>query len=677
MFSLIFCSSFYPIPLQSINYKSEVSIDLGKYILSEDININYDINDGFDISDSNDSLYIYSKTKDPGLSVLKVEINNKIIDLIVYSQKSLGYDSIPEHSLTKSIIVKDGYRFNGEDIILSFKNVSRSISFNDLRNGNIKILFNNNIIEDRYIHIFKNKIRIMLPKSARNGLLRICATDEYENLYRENQTIISNGLPISNDSDEHSVYFSNIYYLMVDRFSDKNKENNFQVSDLSIDGDLKFHGGDLSGVLKKINNGYFDRLGISNILLSPIQSNPDSSFRQSIAPFKKQMGFDGSWPIDLTAIDSRFGNDEDLNSVINAAHKKDIKVFIEFIAGHTHEDHLYYELFPDWYNADYSNWKELFLPEFQLVDNHLIDQITLDAKYWIEQFSLDGIFTNLNHSITSDFSSHYNTLLDSGTTKNVFKTIKFSDKLQGAPNFVNPRDFDSELNFDLYLNARNHFSGLNTNFIELNNMIIDNLETYNSINLITTFVGLDNQPRFISVADGQVSYEDKKSSSYLESIQNPVSYERLFMFMVMNNSLPGIPMMYYGDEYGQIGGHGVDSKRDMKFQNELSISESYLKERVSKLNKLRLKHPALSIGDFIVLRESEEFTAWMKSYYNEKILIFFNLQDKVIEKNISLPFEANELVSLLDDSKIVLDDLNMASLVIPPYKAGIYILKSK
>ena len=36
----------------------------------------YDINDGFDISDSNYSLYIYSKTKDPGLSVLKVETGN-------------------------------------------------------------------------------------------------------------------------------------------------------------------------------------------------------------------------------------------------------------------------------------------------------------------------------------------------------------------------------------------------------------------------------------------------------------------------------------------------------------------------------------------------------------------------------------------------------------------------
>ena len=136
-------------------------------------------------------------------------------------------------------------------------------------------------------------------------------------------------------------------------------------------------------------------------------------------------------------------------------------------------------------------------------------------------------------------------------------------------------------------------------------------------------------------------------------------------------------MLYYGDEYGQVGGGGPDSKRDMKFQNELSISESYLKERVSKLNLLRSKYPALSIGDFIVLRESKNFTVWLKSYYNEKILIFFNLQDKIIEKNIPLPFETNELVSLLDDSKITLDDPNMASLIIPPYKAGIYLLKTK
>ena len=38
---------------------------------------------------------------------------------------------------------------------------------------------------------YKDRIRIMLPRSMKDGLLRICATDEYGNLYRENQTIIS------------------------------------------------------------------------------------------------------------------------------------------------------------------------------------------------------------------------------------------------------------------------------------------------------------------------------------------------------------------------------------------------------------------------------------------------------------------------------------------------------
>ena len=677
LFGFIFSNIFHPIPTQVIDYKSGGSIDLSKYVLSDEIDITYNDDNRFDIIDSDDSLYIYLKDNIPGLSVLNIDINDKNIDIVIYCQKDLGYDTIPGQSIIRSTIVKSGYKLNGDDIILDYKNVSRSISDSDLKKSDIKILFNNNIIKNKYIHIFKDKIRIMLPESAKDGLLRICATDEYGNLYRENQTIISDGFPIYSDSNEYSAYFSNIYYLMVDRFADKNEANNLQVSDLSIDESLKFHGGDLSGVLKKIDNGYFDRLGISNILLSPIQSNPDSSFRQSLPPFKKQMGFDGNWPIELTAIDYRFGTDEDLKSVVNTAHKKDMKIFMEFIAGHTHNNNLYYELFPDWYNTDYSTWKELFLPQLELSDNHLIRQISLDAKYWLDEFDLDGFFTNINHSFSNQFSAHYNTSLDSARNKYLFQAIKFSDSFESAPEFINPRDFESELNFDLYLSARDHFSGLNTDFIELNKVIMENLNIYNPINLITTFTGIDNQPRFISVADSQATYNDQGLSNYIDHIQDPVSYEKLFMFTVMNNSLPGVPMLYYGDEYGQIGGYGSDSKRDMKFQNELSISESYLKERISKVNILRSKYPALSIGDFMVLRESKEFTAWLKSYYNEKILIFFNLQDKVIERNIPLPFPASELISLLDDSKITLDDPNMASLVIPPYKTGIYILKAK
>ena len=41
------------------------------------------------------------------------------------------------------------------------------------------------------------------------------------------------------------------------------------------------------------------------------------------------MGFDGSWPIESTSIDSRFGTKENFKQVISAAHKKDMKIFVE------------------------------------------------------------------------------------------------------------------------------------------------------------------------------------------------------------------------------------------------------------------------------------------------------------------------------------------------------------
>ena len=114
----------------------------------------------------------------------------------------------------------------------------------------------------------------------------------------------------------------------------------------------------------------------------------------------------------------------------------------------------------------------------------------------------------------------------------------------------------------------------------------------------------------------------------------------------------------------------------MKFQKELSILESYLKSRVSKLNSLRKKYASLSIGDFLILRESEKFTVWMKSYFNEKIIILYNLQDKPIEINIPLPFETYELISLLDNKSIQLDNPEMANLIVPPYKTSIYLLET-
>ena len=145
----------------------------------------------------------------------------------------------------------------------------------------------------------------------------------------------------------------------------------------------------------------------------------------------------------------------------------------------------------------------------------------------------------------------------------------------------------------------------------------------------------------------------------------------------MNNSLPGVPMIFQGDEYGQIGIGQSDSKRDIKFKKELNPAQLKLKNKVSQLNRLRLEYPSLSVGDFYVLKEGPDYTVWLKSYFNEHTIIFFNLQNKAITLNFPIPFETKSMISLLDDQVIPLDDPNMASIIIPPLKSGILLLDRK
>ena len=101
------------------------------------------------------------------------------------------------------------------------------------------------------------------------------------------------------------------------------------------------------------------------------------------------------------------------------------------------------------------------------------------------------------------------------------------------------------------------------------------------------------------------------------------------------------------------------------------------KSRISKLNNIRTRYPSLSLGDFYVLKEGPDYTVWLKSYFNEHTIIFFNLQDKTTTLNFSIPFESKKMISLLDDQIIELKNSMMASIVVPPMQSGILLLDKK
>ncbi|MEM0910777.1 MAG: alpha-amylase family glycosyl hydrolase [Pseudomonadota bacterium] len=122
------------------------------------------------------------------------------------------------------------------------------------------------------------------------------------------------------------------YFVMPDRFhnGNPNNDNGDPNKPISFGGfdptHIKgFHGGDIAGVEAKLD--YLEQLGITAIWMTPVLRN------KAI----QQDGFahHGYWVVDFTEIDPHFGTNDDLKSLIDAAHKRNIKVYFDIITNHT------------------------------------------------------------------------------------------------------------------------------------------------------------------------------------------------------------------------------------------------------------------------------------------------------------------------------------------------------
>ena len=131
---------------------------------------------------------------------------------------------------------------------------------------------------------------------------------------------------------ERDVRDDVFYFVLPDRFNNANPDNDMGSKDMAISrGGLDitskwaFHGGDMQGLKAKLD--YLKDMGITAIWMTPILRN------QAI----QEGGFahHGYWIVDFTQIDPHFGSNQDLKNLIDAAHKKDIKVFFDIITNHT------------------------------------------------------------------------------------------------------------------------------------------------------------------------------------------------------------------------------------------------------------------------------------------------------------------------------------------------------
>jgi alpha-amylase len=124
-----------------------------------------------------------------------------------------------------------------------------------------------------------------------------------------------------------------IYFLLTDRFNNGNPDNDINFDRTNPTGKLRgFMGGDIQGITKKIEDGYFSDLGINAIWFTPVVEQIHGDTDENTG---NTYGYHGYWAKDWTAIDPNFGTKEDLGTLVETAHKKGIRVLLDVVMNHT------------------------------------------------------------------------------------------------------------------------------------------------------------------------------------------------------------------------------------------------------------------------------------------------------------------------------------------------------
>ncbi|WP_158837264.1 alpha-amylase family glycosyl hydrolase [Polaribacter sp. L3A8] len=126
---------------------------------------------------------------------------------------------------------------------------------------------------------------------------------------------------------------ANIYFLLTDRFNNGDTSNDINFDRTKETGKLRgFEGGDIKGITQKIKDGYFTKLGINAIWMTPIVEQIHGGTDEGTG---LSYGFHGYWAKDWTKIDPNFGTKEDLKELVALAHKNGIRVLLDAVINHT------------------------------------------------------------------------------------------------------------------------------------------------------------------------------------------------------------------------------------------------------------------------------------------------------------------------------------------------------
>lgn len=458
--------------------------------------------------------------------------------------------------------------------------------------------------------------------------------------------------------DDHAQI---LYSLMIDRFYNGNKKNDWKMNSPEVLDIVDYQGGDIKGIQKKIEEGFFEELGITTIWISPITQNPwdawgmypfaDGNKYDPTKKYTKFSGYHGYWPIFATEVEKRFTTEQELHDMLATAHNHGMNVILDYVANHMHINSPTLQAHPDWHTdsilpddrrnfelwdeARLTTWFDVHIPTLDLERPEVCSPMTDSALVWLEKFAFDGF----RHDACKHIPLNYWRELGKKMKQRYpDRHIWMIGETYGDPtligSYVKTGMLNAQFDFNIYHTAIDVLGKPEQSLARMNNTILESLSAYGSHHTMGNISGNHDKCRFISLAGGAVRWdENDKAAGWTREIgvtadgnkeKEAHAYKMAMLLEVINFTIPGVPCVYQGDEYGEAGANDPDNRHMMKFSG-LNKEQQDFRLKVQQLAQLRRNNMALIYGEYIPVKATNDTLRFKRMYMGDVVDVIISL----------------------------------------------------
>ena len=416
-----------------------------------------------------------------------------------------------------------------------------------------------------------------------------------------------------------------LYFVIVDRFADGDPKNNRNV-DIKAKG--AFHGGDLKGLTRHLDE--IASLGVTALWITPVVKNMDGYVDGVGFP---DWAYHGYWADDFNAIDERFGTEADLKALVDAAHKRGIKVLLDVVYNHVgyKSAYLKHPKAAEWLRTgrrgnecgeDALTQCLSGLPDFKTENPEVADYLMKAHFGLAKRTGLDGFRLDTVKHIDHDFWQTHRKRADKELGPDFF----LLGEVWGGDRMVLDEWFENdELDggFDF------SFKGSVQGFVQGRGRTI----------AFSRYLMKRHKVRPGYFLAHYLSTHDVPGS--LHELAGNKALFRLCAALQMTSF--GIPTIYYGEEVGRIGGDWPHNRSDMPWGDKNVLPgrdqerDESLRDYYRTLLTLRRNHPALSRGKYLELSTEGDLLVFGREHKNETVWVAVNRGNKPATATIAIP----------------------------------------